>query len=90
MSYTVHKLALVPTGIHTVLMPLTFEMLHCDYQHGKVAFWYRCAENPPMEERVLAFVGTGGAAPGPDEAEHIGTVLLHNGSLVLHAFLKKR
>lgn len=89
-DYVVYKTAFMPTGTQDVAFHEEFELLHCDYQHGKIAVWYRCHNNARPVSRKVLTVGTGDNCPGSYDAVHLGTVLLHSGALVLHAFLKKR
>ena len=54
-----------------------------------VVIWVRC--DPTVEEteqRGIVLVETGKAAPAPHIARHVGTVMLYDGTYVLHLFEK--
>jgi len=88
-TYVVYKTAALPMGVQEIEFHQDFELLHAEYQHGKLAFWYRCLADAPVQKRTVAFIVTGAPCPSPDEADHIGSFLLHQGTFVLHAFIQK-
>lgn len=52
-------------------------------QHGQLCVWYRVDTLQPPAQRVLRIAGTGHPCA---VGEHLGSVLLHGGDLVLHVF----
>ena len=78
-------LLLIPAlpEIQDVLMPLGAEVLSVAGQNEYPCLWARVDPEAELETRRFRVCETG--APGA-EGEHVGTVLLYNGALVLHVF----
>ena len=87
MSHTIWKQTLEPLGgVQTIMLPAGAEMLFARAQRGEVCVWYRCDPEAPKEPRELVAVMTGAPAPSPEDGRHLGSALLHGGSLVVHVF----
>lgn len=86
MTAVVWKSNLRVTDIQAIEVPVDAEMLDVQVQFGEIAIWYRCDPNAPKETRTIALVGTGKAAPNTKDGRYLGTVALHNGAFILHAF----
>jgi hypothetical protein len=66
-----------------ILMPIGAEVLAVGNQGNNLCLWARVDPEAELETRRFRVRGTG--LPGA-EGEHVGTVLLYNGALVLHVF----
>lgn len=89
-NYTIWKAALQPLGVQTVAVPVGAEILCAREQHEHVCIWFRCDPGKSIEHRVIAMVGTGHAAPPPEQAKYLGTASLQGGVLILHVFEKTK
>jgi len=70
-------------------MPYGAQVIHVDNQYGKLCLW--AIVNPSkqeqrMETRVFWVVHTGKTIDMPTMKEHIGTVLMQDGTYVAHVF----
>jgi hypothetical protein len=75
---------------NTISMPLGSAILGVHLQYGKPVLYALVDERQPhTEQRVIIFRGTGHREI-PDNAIFLGTVLLHNHTLVLHFFERAR
>lgn len=72
-----------PIAIEDGAEPLTVDM-----QYGRLCLWARVDPRVEKKDRRVYLVGTGFEAPV--DATYVGTVLLMNGSLVVHAFIETR
>lgn len=86
MSMTVWKTALKPMNVQQVAIPRGAQILSAHMQDNMPTIWYLCDTDAPLEDREIAIVATGSAAPYPAEAHFIGTVLINGGSIVAHIF----
>ena len=88
----VYKYILDP-AVSTVTLPVDAEILHVSDQHGDLCLWARVDPTiTATEKHRINIVGTG--HPIDDEQygfkwKHLGTSLLHGGSLVLHVFVEQ-
>lgn len=85
MLNTVWKATLKPTDTQSIMVPDGAEMLCAREQFEQICVWYRCDPDAPLTPRILAIVGTGNPAPGP-EGRYLGTASLHGGQLMFHVF----
>ena len=88
MSRVVWKYPLFATDVQPVNIPAGGQILHVAEQHGSLALWALVDPSAATESRLIAICGTG--QPAPAAGQHIGTVLLHGGTLVLHVFEPRR
>ena len=84
---TIWKYTLKPEC--SIEMPEVCTILHVGEQYGEVCMWAMVDTEAEKETRNFIIVGTG------HEIKHryivnLGTVILHNGSLVLHVFEDKK
>jgi hypothetical protein len=87
---TVHKQRLVVTDVQTLSLPFDAEPLCVQEQFGEPCLWYRVNTDITATQSVqIALCGTGHPCPASFDGKYIGTVLLHGGSLVLHAFARR-
>ncbi len=87
MSFAVWKIQInVQDGRQEVTVPRGAEFLHFNTQFEVPMLWFRCDPDAPKEKRLVVICGTGHPAPDPQRSTYIGTAILYNGSLVLHAF----
>jgi hypothetical protein len=83
------KFPLAPADIQDVPMPPGAEILSVAVQKGSVCLWAQVVPAEMKESRRVAMIGTGIPIYEhdlPASAKFIGTVLLNDGSLVLHVF----
>lgn len=66
-------------------LPRGARLLHVGIQDGAVWLWAEVDPAAPLVERVLVLVKTG-FDDIPDGVEHFGTVMLHEGRIVLHVY----
>lgn len=85
---TIFKFELSVTTWQWVKLPRTAAPLTVQLQHGKPMLWALCESDEVTSERVIYLIGTGNTMPNTN-VEYIGTVQLHEGTLVLHAFIEQ-
>jgi hypothetical protein len=88
MSMTIWKVALRPLNVQRVKMPRGAKILSAHAQGNVPTIWFLCDADEPIEEREIAIVATGSAAPYPAEAHFIGTIQFDGGGVVVHVFEK--
>lgn len=69
-------------------LPVFSKILHIDLQYGVPCAWFVCdPKNKDHKESVaIVVLGTGHEFETFSAGEHLGTILMHNGALVLHFF----
>lgn len=67
-------------------MPKGAKVLSVNEQAGHLCLWALVDDVAEKEKRKFSVVGTGHSAPDTDDSKHLGTILMHGGSLVLHVF----
>lgn len=82
---TVHKYPL-PAHDCLVHMPLGAKVIHADIQGEQICLWAHVDTKQKKELRRFMIVGTGHTMPEGQKLEHRGTVLMHEGTLVVHVF----
>lgn len=83
---TIHKYALEGSHPTILIMPAGAEIIHVGVQRQSLCMWARVETEAQPEQRIFAVIGTGHAAPLPEEGRHVGSVLMFDESLVLHVF----
>ena len=83
---TIWKYVLEITDVQEIEVPLTATALHIAEQHGQLCMWALVDEDEETEVKRFVIVGTGNPAPRPDQGVHLGSALMHGGSLVWHVF----
>lgn len=69
------------------LMPPVAKIVAVQVQDGWITLWAAVYPDAKLVERHFVLIGTGQEAPAAANFEaHVGTVQLHNGTLVLHVF----
>ena len=72
---------------HQVIeMPQRARLLSVDVQRGVPRLWAEVDQKAPLEKRRIWVMGTGNPLPKDLTFDFIGTLLLHDGELVLHVF----
>lgn len=85
MSHLIHKYEL-DEGVCTFQLPVSAKPIHVAEQRGKLCVWVEFEANDfARTEHTFEVVGTGVPFQKAD-FNHIGTVLLMGGSLVLHVY----
>lgn len=73
-----------------ISMPRGAQILHVAVQEGRPYLWALVDLAVPEAKRLLRVVGTGHPLPSADSTEplgvYVGTVLMLEGTLVLHVF----
>lgn len=69
----------------TVTMPLGFEILAVQMQHGAVCLWAIVHTAAIPEQRTIYMRGTGHQMNGK-EGRYLGTIQLQDGALIFHVF----
>ena len=72
-----------------ISMPRGAKVLTAQAQFGMPVIWALVDPNAPVVERAFLMLGTGHDAPTA-ALEYVGTIQLHDGSLVLHVFARER
>ncbi len=70
-------------------MPVGAEVLSVDNQREKISLWYKCDMTARTEPRSFVICGTGQSLPARADLTFIGSVLLREGTLVIHVFERK-
>lgn len=87
MTHSVYKYALHATDDQWVLMPKGAVLLHVAEQGGgQLYVWAHVDPAAPLVPRRIITIDTGHPAPDIGQFDHVGTVLLHGGRIVLHVF----
>lgn len=86
---TIWKYVVEPENEQIIGMPCGAQPLHAAMQHGEICLWMFVRHNNPLVPRVVQVRGTGRNEDGVDPKDHVGSVLMRDGYLVLHIFLKK-
>lgn len=91
MNTTVWKFVLKPIGIQTIQLPKDSRILHVAQQYNEVYLWAMFTYEDHEDEieyqpRRIRIYGTCDDIPGITSQEHIATVILNEGDLVLHVF----
>lgn len=84
---TVFKYILEP-GADEIALPRLYRALSVGEQRGKICLWVEVDPDPLLGTRDIPYyvVPTGGRVP-ESPTKFIGTVLMHDASLVLHVYL---
>ncbi len=77
----------IDKGTCEVSMPEGARPLSVQMQHRMPRLWFLCNPDAPIEKRTVRWFGTGHDAQAAKELGFLGTVQLHNGNLVFHAFI---
>lgn len=71
-------------GVNRLKMPPISKLLYVAEQYGALCIWAECLENTAPGERCIEVVLTGSKVPR--DAKYVGTVLLRDGSFVVHVY----
>lgn len=86
MANSVYKYPLKSSRDTILALPIGAELLHVNVQNGGLFLWAKVdADESETEDRSIEVVGTGHSFPY-GETSFINTILIKNGSVVLHAF----
>lgn len=69
----------------TIRAPRVHRWLHFAVQYGTATLWGEVDTDTPERDHVFSLRGTGHPMTG-EEGQHIGTIMLQGGALVLHLF----
>lgn len=81
---TIWKVDLNPTGKQFLRLPVGSLFLKADMQYGLLKGWFLVDPDEPIKNVTVEAVMTGGQVP--PHASWLDTVLLQNGSYVIHLF----
>ena len=86
--YRVYKYPIPIEDEFIIVLPKNGNILHFDVQYGVPQLWVLVNPDSPTENVRFRLLGTGHDIDinSPDELQFIGTIQLHNGSLVYHLF----
>lgn len=75
-------------GVTELEMPRDAKILHVAQQHGGICMWAEVDQYAARETRKFVVIGTGHdfATAGKNAMQYLGTALLAEGTLVLHAY----
>jgi hypothetical protein len=83
---TIHKQELPLVSGITLWLPVDARLLHVAVQYGRPCLWYWTADPDGSRAQFnFTWYGTGHAC-SHDPDNYVGTVLLEEGTLVLHLF----
>lgn len=85
MARTIWKKVLAAVDSQTITVPQGSEMLSVGAQGQDISLWFMCYPENAPEPRTIHIYGTGHEVPD-DPGKFLGTALLFDGTLVLHAF----
>ena len=87
---TIHKYALIATGVQVITMPNNSEILTVQTQNGVPCIWALVDTDNSPEERVFYIFGTGQEVGDAIlNMIYIGTFQMENSGLVFHLFERK-
>lgn len=69
-------------------LPREFKILHLALQNEIPCLWAEVDDIKPLIRMTVTFYGTGHIVPD-NAGNYIGTVLMHDGSLVFHAYINQ-
>ncbi len=84
--HTIHKYPASGSKRFTLRMPKGAQVLGVHLQYGDPQIWALVDPAADKEERYFRAYGTGHTVVEPESLTHIGTVLMHEGRLVVHYF----
>ena len=82
----VFKYELLDTTVQAVEFPIGWKLLHVGQQHGVICLWVLVNPEADLRSVPIRIVGTGHEISNSHCGTFLGTVLLHDGDLVLHVF----
>ncbi len=82
---TIWKTILSAVDKQTISVPQGARFLTVGAQGSDICLWFLCNPDNAPENRAIRIYGTGHEVP-ETPGEYIGTALLFDGTLVLHAF----
>lgn len=80
----IHKYTLEKRLWQVLQIPAGAEVVHVGAQHDRIQIWAIVDNKRPIQSRGFTVIMTGFDVPF--DSEYLGTVLLHNGTTVLHVF----
>ena len=84
---TIWRYPLPVTDHQTISLPLGARVLSVGHQHNEPSIWVLVDENTTFSTpRTFHMLGTGYPTGGICSMHFLGTLLLHDGSLVFHVF----
>lgn len=84
---TIYKYPIVLDASYLVIdVPDGAQFIHVAEQHGRICLWALVDSEAPMIRRQIRIIGTGLSADDVKIEQHIGSILVLNGTYVLHIF----
>lgn len=88
MSNTIWKSVLRVMQAQDIEVPVGAIFLCAREQVDDVCVWFRCDPDAAKTKRTIYICGTGHEAPVIQNANYLGTAVVHGGALVWHVFEK--
>lgn len=90
MTHTIYKYELEAASVQLIYLPAFAQVLSVKNQHNKIVVYALVDASPETVKEPVEFriVGTGNDASNVDGSTFLGTVSLHDGTLMYHVFYK--
>lgn len=86
MAKKIFKYELQILDIQIIDMPANAQILHVDVQSERICLWAVVEPTARLVPRRFHIVGTGHDMPKYVVLQHLGSVLMHQGTFVWHIF----
>lgn len=83
---TIHKFPIEIVDFQVINIPSGAKFLHVDMQNQTMCLWALVDTDAPIVERRIRVIGTGLPAGDISIEQHIGSVLVLQGTYVFHIF----
>jgi hypothetical protein len=88
MSKVIYKYPLAISGRSQLSTKIGAKIIHAEVQRGTPCVWAEVDVDAEDTVFDIIMVGTGNKCPADKYTKHIGTFVLEQGHLVLHAYLR--
>ena len=83
----IYKYSIQITDTQTLRIPSDAQILCVQMQGAQACLWALVDSDAPLfAPRYIRVIGTGHAIANPEVLRYIGTIQLHEGSLIFHVF----
>jgi hypothetical protein len=86
MPRTIWKFPLQVVEEQALQMPIGAKVLHVGTQGNIASIWAEVDPTAELEKRWIYMFGTGHSLPALRAAKHLGTFMMHDGTVVYHVF----
>lgn len=86
----IFKYPLLITDEQTIMMPENALIISVATQYGEVCVWALVSPEMPRKPVVVRVIGTGHEMPSMRGMKFVGSIMMHEGSLVWHIFADEK